>query len=109
EFGISSRIHKYSRNTSILPDSNRNPKLYDVKDCYKLMIGKNNRSKFMENISFSLSRKNERYKEIMQNLADRDFMRSHYNEEDNEKYISKINSIKYVGIDPVYDIAVENS
>lgn len=92
--GLSANIHLLRKGgPRHLPDSNGDLKLYDTKDCFRLVVGNKNDSLVVEQNTGFLSRKNC----IFEN---RDYR-------DNTKKSSAILSIEYVGEEPVYCPTVE--
>lgn len=101
--GINSTVYNVNnKNTNLLPDSNRNLKEYPVQPSYCIKIGKSNRNKFINKVGFAVERKNQKVLDVINNPGSR-------NSTYQDKFMSKVKSIEYIGKCPVYDITVENS
>ncbi len=95
-FGIKSKIYKNRRNSiyQLLPDSNRNLKVYKVKQFHSLRITRKSRLKFENEIGFYFDNvKNKKLKEINENY-----------EAYNEELTDEIKEIIYDCIEDVYDL-----
>lgn len=103
-FGIKGSVFKLKReNICYTSNTKKEVDLYKVKPIYSLKIRKSNINLFMEKIKFLTEEKNEK---ILSNL------KLYENENDDiyeEKYMSKVTSIQYHGVEEVYDIGVPES
>lgn len=103
--GIRSSIYlRKEKGFETLPDSQRQPKQYEVQELFGLHIGKNNRNIFQDEIGFLLNYKNDKVISIHegQNKKPRNGFYP-------ERYQDRVVSVESVGFEPVYDITVEES
>ena len=103
--GIRSRVYPgYKAGPHTLPDSNRVPRSYECKVSYCLKIGKANRNKFMEEVGFLQDYKNDGYYAYFARRGPSPRMDTYV-----EKFMDEVVEISYAGVQPVYDISVEDS
>ncbi|MFH1393730.1 MAG: ribonucleotide reductase N-terminal alpha domain-containing protein [Candidatus Micrarchaeota archaeon] len=94
QFGIVSKLYEGRRpeHTKVLPDSNREPKEYACKAQHELILSRESMFRFMDEIGFVVSAKNEKFEEL----------------KPSEMYADSIDtsiaSVEKVGTEPVYDL-----
>lgn len=100
-FGILSTIYKNRKPACIkeMPDGKGGSKEYNCKELHELVISKNSFSEFGWVIGFYEPAKQRKFEEIEQSR-----LRSAYK----NKWVSKVESIEYVGDNTVYDCVVPN-
>ncbi len=96
-FGIYSRIYKNRKKAGIkmLPDSNRNMRLYTTQDFHELDISGINLINFAKYIGFISERKNSRMSDVIN---------SYTKGPKNVSWVARIDNIEYIGKDDVYDL-----
>ncbi len=93
-FGIFCRVLKRrAAGPRLLPDGKGGKKLYDCKDDYELIIGSGSRDRFMEEIGFIGTAKNQKYHQ----------WKAQHPTAYAEKFVSAIASIEHVGREAVFD------
>jgi ribonucleoside-diphosphate reductase alpha chain len=93
-FGIFCRVLKRrAAGQRELPDGKGGKKLYDCKADYELIIGSGSRDRFMEEIGFIGTAKNQKYQE----------WKAQHPGAHAEKFVSAIVGIEYVGREAVFD------
>jgi ribonucleotide reductase alpha subunit len=103
-FGIKSAVYVGKpAGFSMLPDSNRELKLYATRQMFCLKIGRTNRNKFINDIGFILPRKNKLVEDWIEKSTG--IRKGTYR----EKFVDYVESITYKGIEEVFDITVDTS
>ena len=95
-FDVKSKIYKNRRTklTSYLPDSKRNPKLYDVQQMHSLRVTRSSRVIFEREIGFAVdSSKAHKLREINKNFFA-------YKDVFTDEFLSLV----FCGVEPVYDL-----
>lgn len=93
-FGVFSRIRK-RRDASVrmLPDASRNPKEYECKADYELIVDGESREVFMSEIGFMISDKTEKYSNWVSGKSLKK----------TQSFLSEVESIEYHSTEAVYD------
>ncbi len=96
-FGIYSRIYKYRKKAGLrmLPDADRNKKLYETQDFHELAISGINLINYTNSIGFISERKNTKLNEVVNS-----YKRSPLS----ALWEARIDKIEYIGKDDVYDL-----
>jgi ribonucleoside-diphosphate reductase alpha chain len=93
-FGIFSSVHlRRNAGQRALPDGRGGKKLYDCQADYELLIGGESRSRFMEQIGFLGTAKNEKYEQWAEGRPLRQ----------EQPFTTRVTAIIYEGQEPVYD------
>lgn len=94
QFGIVSKVYEERRKAheKVLPDSNREPKIYSCKAQHELVVSRQSMFYFMEKISFVVSAKNEKFNKLKPEEV--------YSDNPDLSVIS----VEKIGIEKVYDL-----
>ncbi len=94
QFGILSNLHLERRkaHSKMMPDSKRNPKLYQCRAQHELIISRRSMFRFMDEIGFAVSGKNEKFARLKPEKA--------YSDNIN----ASIGSVAPIGTARVYDL-----
>ncbi|MFH1785181.1 MAG: ATP cone domain-containing protein [Candidatus Micrarchaeota archaeon] len=94
QFGIVSKVYFERRkvHTTVLPDTNREPKEYQCDAQHELIISRASMFKFMERIGFAISAKNKKFEKLKPN------------EVYDDNIDTSIESVRHCGVEPVYDL-----
>ena len=93
-FGVFCRIHKRRpAQERMMPDGHGSNRAYRCSANYELIVDGESRERFMDEVGFLLPRKNERYRAWREGKLLRK----------SQRFASRIESIEYVGEEPVFD------